>query len=58
MGTFLNIPIKAFWVICSEDEDFNEEFGQEQFEAADDYLNKSRKEKPEYKFSLIAEIDA
>jgi len=50
--------VSGFWVRCKEDDDFNHEFGKNQFEEADNYLNASRREKPEYTFEMIAEIDA
>ena len=54
----LTLPISGFWVVCGEDTDLNEEFGAGQFSAADEYLNKSRKEHPDMAFELIANLSA
>ena len=58
MSTMQTLLVSGFWVRCKEDDDFNHEFGKNQFEEADNYLNASRREKPEYTFEMIAEIDA
>ena len=58
MSKMQTLLVSGYWVMCKEDEDFNEEFGQNQFESADHHLNVLRAENPGYTFEMIAEIDA
>lgn len=52
------LPILGYWVLCRDDEDLNEEFGENQFQEADEYLNSNRKEHPNFEFEMLATVDA
>lgn len=54
----ITLPVKGYWVICREDEYFNEEFGAGQFEEAISYMNEQRRTCLDKKLEIIAEIDA
>ena len=50
--------ITGYWVTCRDDEDFNEEFGEDQFRMAEKYLHEMRISHPKIEFELIATIAA
>ena len=53
----IELPVIDFWVVCRDDEDYNEEFGPNGYDAALEYLHEKLTERPDLKFELIAEID-
>lgn len=52
----MTLPVTGFWVTCRYDQDYDEEFGAHQIDAAKEYLDEKRKEKPELDFELIATV--